>query len=168
MCEKRKHINRSRILNFKRNFSFPFDFFFFKIDIYNQEEGTFFLIIFYYIFFIRCRHKRKMPNFWPCKSLPKRNGHLDTSGVSTGGHSVAYEDPDAHLHHHPLVRHHNMEVIEQKNYYFRFFFLLFNELHCFATNENDESNYTIHITGRLFKLMKRYFHTIKTRYSSEN
>lgn len=55
-----------------------------------------------------------MPNFWPCKSLPKRNGHLDTSGVSTGAHSVAYEDPDAHLHHHPLVRHHNMEVIVQK------------------------------------------------------
>lgn len=54
-----------------------------------------------------------MPNFWPCKSLPKRNGHLDTSGVSTG-QSVAYEDPDAHLHHHPLVRHHNMEVIVQK------------------------------------------------------
>lgn len=51
-----------------------------------------------------------MPNFWPCKSLPKRSGHLDSSGVS-GGHSVAYEDPDAHLHHHPLVRHHNMEVI---------------------------------------------------------
>lgn len=52
-----------------------------------------------------------MQNFWPCKSLPKRNHHLDTSGVSSGGHSVAYEDPDAQLHHHPLVmRHHNMEV----------------------------------------------------------
>lgn len=52
-----------------------------------------------------------MQNFWPCKSLPKRNGHLDTSAVSSGAHSVAYEDPDAHLHHHPLVlRHHNMEV----------------------------------------------------------
>lgn len=58
-----------------------------------------------------------MPNFWPCKSLPKRNGHLDTSGVSTGGHSVAYEDPDAHLHHHPLVRHHNMEVNCAENKY---------------------------------------------------
>lgn len=70
----------------------------------------------FFFFSSHCRHKRKMPNFWPCKSLPKRNGHLDTSGVSTGAHSVAYEDPDAHLHHHPLVRHHNMEVIVQKIY----------------------------------------------------
>lgn len=63
------------------------------------------------VFSPRCRHKRKMQNFWPCKSLPKRNGHLDTSGISSGGHSVAYEDPDAHTHHRPLVmRHHNMEV----------------------------------------------------------
>lgn len=63
-----------------------------------------------------------MQNFWPCKSLPKRNGQLDTSGISGGGgHSVAYEDPDAHLHHHPLVmrhQHHNMEVIIWINFYF--------------------------------------------------
>lgn len=54
-----------------------------------------------------------MQNFWPCKSLSKRNGHLDTSGISSGGHSVTYEDPDAQIHHRPLVmRHQNVEVSE--------------------------------------------------------
>lgn len=158
-------MHRSRILNFKRESN---SIWFLQIDICNREKWTCFsnnLLLWNF----HCRHKRKMPNFWPCKSLPKRNGHLDTSGVSTGGHSVAYEDPDAHLHHHPLVRHHNMEVIVQKNYddYLGFFFPI--EIHCFATNKNDESNYTIHITGRLlFKSITRYFHTIKTLYSSEN
>lgn len=81
--------------------------------IFHRKKWAIFLSNKTFFFFFHFRHKRKMPNFWPCKSLPKRNGHLDTSGVSTGGHSVAYEDPDAHLHHHPLVRHHNMEVIMQ-------------------------------------------------------
>lgn len=96
-------------IKFQEGFEFPFDL---KINIAiyidrGKKTCIFFTNNFPFSF---CRHKRKMPNFWPCKSLPKRNGHLDSSGVS-GGHSVAYEDPDAHLHHHPLVRHHNMEVI---------------------------------------------------------
>lgn len=50
-----------------------------------------------------------MQNFLPCKT-PTRGGPLDGTVVS-GGHSVTYEDPDAHLGHRPLViRHHNMEV----------------------------------------------------------
>lgn len=53
------------------------------------------------------RHKRKVQNFFPCKT-PTR-GHIDTT--ISGGHSVAYEDPDAHMGRRPLVmRHHNMEV----------------------------------------------------------
>lgn len=78
-----------------------------------------------------------MPNFWPCKSLPKRNGHLDTSGVSTGGHSVAYEDPDAHLHHHPLVRHHNMEVNCAENKYSKMKYIV----SLFTKWKSNESNY---------------------------
>lgn len=62
--------------------------------------------IFFSLFF---RHKRKVQNFLPCKT-PTRGGHLNATGVS-GGHSVTYEDPDAHLGRRPLVmRHHNMEV----------------------------------------------------------
>lgn len=105
-----------------------------------------------------CRHKRKMPNFWPCKSLPKRNGHLDTSGVSTGGHSVAYEDPDAHLHHHPLVRHHNMEVIVWKNPKISY---------CFASSESKnaiKSNYIDFCHRKIIQLkiilkLNHCFHT---------
>lgn len=53
------------------------------------------------------RHKRKVQNFFPCKT-PTR-GHIDTA--ISGGHSVTYEDPDAHMGRRPLVmRHHNMEV----------------------------------------------------------
>lgn len=55
------------------------------------------------------RHKRKVQNFLPCKT-PTRGVHLDPNGL--GGHSVTYEDPDAHLGHRPLVmrHHHNIEV----------------------------------------------------------
>lgn len=36
--------------------------------------------------------------------------------AGAGGHSVTYEDPDAHIgHHRPLVmRHHNMEVSDRR------------------------------------------------------
>lgn len=114
---------QSQILNFNKDFHSIRK----SIVQYIEEELPFdcvhsicvffLLLIKLYCFPSSYRHKRKMPNFWPCKSLPKRNGHLDTSGVSTGGHSVAYEDPDAHLHHHPLVRHHNMEVNWAENKY---------------------------------------------------
>lgn len=63
---------------------------------------------FFYLNF--SRHKRKVQNFLPCKT-PTRGVHLDPNGLS-GGHSVTYEDPDAHLGHRPLVmrHHHNIEV----------------------------------------------------------
>lgn len=66
------------------------------------------LMIFFYLNFFR--HKRKVQNFLPCKT-PTRGVHLDPNGLS-GGHSVTYEDPDAHLGHRPLVmrHHHNIEV----------------------------------------------------------
>lgn len=96
-----------------------------------------------------------MPNFWPCKSLPKRNGHLDTSGVSTGGHSVAYEDPDAHLHHHPLVRHHNMEVIVLKKYIQRI--TLFSQLEQMK-NRSNESNYILHLPDGYVDMKRCYIY----------
>ncbi|GAB0100002.1 hypothetical protein DMENIID0001_159130 [Sergentomyia squamirostris] len=63
-------------------------------------------------------HKRKVQNFLPCKT-PTRGGHLDNTAVS-GGHSVTYEDPDAHLGSRPLVmRHqHNMEMLHPKSIHF--------------------------------------------------
>lgn len=66
----------------------------------------FFTNDFFFYFF---RHKRKVQNFLPCKT-PTRGVHLDPNGL--GGHSVTYEDPDAHLGHRPLVmrHHHNIEV----------------------------------------------------------
>ncbi|XP_059622111.1 uncharacterized protein LOC132265437 [Phlebotomus argentipes] len=64
------------------------------------------------------KHKRKVQNFLPCKT-PTRGGHLDAAAVS-GGHSVTYEDPDAHLGSRPLVmRHqHNMEMLHPKSIHF--------------------------------------------------
>ncbi|CAD7093819.1 unnamed protein product [Hermetia illucens] len=63
------------------------------------------------------KHKRKVQNFLPCKT-PTRGGHL--SGGVSSGHSVTYEDPDAHLGHRPLVmrHHHNVEMLPPKSIHF--------------------------------------------------
>ncbi|XP_055905295.1 nuclear transcription factor Y subunit alpha [Eupeodes corollae] len=56
------------------------------------------------------KNKRKVQNFLPCKT-PTRGPHMN--GLP-GGHSVTYEDPDAHLGHRPLVmrhHHHNVEML---------------------------------------------------------
>lgn len=59
------------------------------------------------------RNKRKVQNLLPCKT-PNRGPHITGALTAlTAGHSVTYEDPDAHLgHHRPLVmrHHHNIEV----------------------------------------------------------
>ncbi|XP_055854803.1 probable serine/threonine-protein kinase DDB_G0282963 [Episyrphus balteatus] len=56
------------------------------------------------------KNKRKVQNFLPCKT-PTRGPHMN--GGLPGGHSVTYEDPDAHLGHRPLVmrHHHNVEML---------------------------------------------------------
>ncbi|KAJ6635097.1 hypothetical protein Bhyg_13680 [Pseudolycoriella hygida] len=60
-------------------------------------------------------HKRKVQNFFPCKTQPR--GHIDTT--ISGGHSVTYEDPDAHMGRRPLVmRHHNMEMLHSKSLHY--------------------------------------------------
>lgn len=70
-----------------------------------------------------CRLKRKVQNFFPCKT-PTRGGHLDHNGLPHSGQLAAtYEDPDAHMGHSPLVlghpqfqhrNHRNLEVSKHK------------------------------------------------------
>ncbi|XP_075144824.1 putative Hedgehog signaling attenuator pxb [Haematobia irritans] len=67
------------------------------------------------------KNKRKVQNLLPCKT-PNRGPHI-TGALSslTAGHSVTYEDPDAHLgHHRPLVmrHHHNIEMLHTKSIHY--------------------------------------------------
>ncbi|XP_065354685.1 GATA zinc finger domain-containing protein 14 [Calliphora vicina] len=67
------------------------------------------------------KNKRKVQNLLPCKT-PTRGPHI-TGALSAlaSGHSVTYEDPDAHLgHHRPLVmrHHHNVEMLHSKGIHY--------------------------------------------------
>ncbi|XP_013108801.1 myb-like protein A [Stomoxys calcitrans] len=67
------------------------------------------------------KNKRKVQNLLPCKT-PNRGPHITgTLTALTAGHSVTYEDPDAHLgHHRPLVmrHHHNIEMLHTKSIHY--------------------------------------------------
>ncbi|XP_073842897.1 putative Hedgehog signaling attenuator pxb [Musca autumnalis] len=67
------------------------------------------------------KNKRKVQNLLPCKT-PNRGPHITGALTAlTAGHSVTYEDPDAHLgHHRPLVmrHHHNIEMLHTKSIHY--------------------------------------------------
>ncbi|XP_037826990.1 GATA zinc finger domain-containing protein 7 [Lucilia sericata] len=67
------------------------------------------------------KNKRKVQNLLPCKT-PTRGPHISGAlSALASGHSVTYEDPDAHLgHHRPLVmrHHHNVELLHGKGIHY--------------------------------------------------